>query len=509
MRINQPVSQKEYALADGVTLMSTTDLASRITYVNEAFVQASGFDREELLGQPHNMVRHPDMPREAFSDMWDTLKQGRSWSALVKNRRKDGDHYWVRANATPLRRNGEVVGYMSVRTRPSTDEVQQAEQAYNRFREGGMAGWQFHRGLLLRAGWLAALSWPKRWPLAVRVHMPLLMLACAGLVPSLLQGDGWGVAAVGAATGLAMLYLQSTLVLPVRQLVQEAEQVSSGQVLSSALMARVDEIGRLQRAVHQSGHNLKALIDDAQERAVRVEAVSTAIAHGNQELQNRTEQAAGDLELTSLAMQRFGDSVRRNAEVSRAAAGQAVQASEMAGRGSDAVRGVVDTMDKISRSSHRMTDIITVIDGIAFQTNILALNAAVEAARAGEHGRGFAVVASEVRGLAQRCATASREIRGLIEEGLLGVSGGVKQVDAAGVLLQDSLAQVMDTARLIEQIGQVSHEQAAGVREVSDAVANLDQTTQRNAQMVEGVAREAAHLRHEAQRLRAAIAAFA
>ena len=136
MRNNQPVTQHEYELPDHVTLMSSTDVSSHITYANAAFVAASGFEMAELLGQPHNMVRHPDMPREAFADLWATMKGGSSWSALVKNRRRNGDHYWVRANAAPVWRGGQVSGYLSVRTKPTRQEVAAAEALYRRFREG-------------------------------------------------------------------------------------------------------------------------------------------------------------------------------------------------------------------------------------------------------------------------------------------------------------------------------------------------------------------------------------
>ncbi len=133
MRNNQPVSQREYQFDDHATLMSTTDLSSHITYANDAFIEASGFSADEINGQPHNMVRHPDMPPEAFADMWATLKQGEPWTALVKNRRKNGDHYWVRANAIPVVRDGKVQGYMSVRTKTTAEEVRQTEALYQGF----------------------------------------------------------------------------------------------------------------------------------------------------------------------------------------------------------------------------------------------------------------------------------------------------------------------------------------------------------------------------------------
>ena len=152
MRNNQPVTQREFEFPEGSTLMSTTDTQSHITYANDAFIAVSGFTREEVHGQPHNLVRHPDMPVEAFADMWATLKAGEPWTALVKNRRKNGDHYWVRANAVPVVRDGKTTGYMSVRTKASRDEIASAERLYRDFREGRSGARRFHKGLIVRGG---------------------------------------------------------------------------------------------------------------------------------------------------------------------------------------------------------------------------------------------------------------------------------------------------------------------------------------------------------------------
>lgn len=150
MRVNEPVTQREYEFPDNATLMSTTDTQSYIAYANAAFVEVSGFSREEIEGKPHNIVRHPDMPPEAFADMWATLKAGQPWTALVKNRRKNGDHYWVRANATPVVRNGRTSGYMSVRTKPTREEIAGAEALYKDFRTGQAGSRKFHKGLIDR-----------------------------------------------------------------------------------------------------------------------------------------------------------------------------------------------------------------------------------------------------------------------------------------------------------------------------------------------------------------------
>ncbi len=179
MRDNGYVSQREFPLSEGDTLLSTTDLKGRITYANDSFIHCSGFEREELYGKAHNLVRHPDMPEGAFADMWRTVQQGHPWTALVKNRRKDGDHYWVRANASPIRRDGEVVGYLSVRTRPDTAEVEQHERIYQRLRSGDTRlGLQ--RGHVVRNGWGRLASRWKFVPLAARMRLGVLGLWLMG-----------------------------------------------------------------------------------------------------------------------------------------------------------------------------------------------------------------------------------------------------------------------------------------------------------------------------------------
>ena len=188
MRHNQPVTQREYEFPADATLMSTTNTQSHITYANAAFIAVSGFEREEIIGQAHNMVRHPDMPTQAFADMWATLKAGRSWTALVKNRRKTGDHYWVRANATPVVRGGKVIGYMSVRTKPLRAEIEATEAVYRAFREGRGGRWRFHQGLIVRSGAMAWASWLQVMPVRWRLRLGVL---------SLTGGTGGGAAATG------------------------------------------------------------------------------------------------------------------------------------------------------------------------------------------------------------------------------------------------------------------------------------------------------------------------
>ena len=188
------VTQREFLFSGDETLLSSTDTASHISYANAAFIRVSGYSAAEMAGQAHKLVRHPDMPVQAFADMWHSLRQGQSWTALVKNRRKDGDHYWVRANAAPMRRNGQVVGYLSVRTKPAREEVAASEALYARFRQGRASGLAFHRGLIVRTGLLRWLSAGQLLPVAWRVRLPLLLagaaigggLATLGLAPAVL-----------------------------------------------------------------------------------------------------------------------------------------------------------------------------------------------------------------------------------------------------------------------------------------------------------------------------------
>ncbi|MDP2263334.1 MAG: methyl-accepting chemotaxis protein [Hydrogenophaga sp.] len=514
MRVNEPVTQREFQLEDGVTLLSTTDVDSRIVYASEAFVQVSGFSREELAGQPHNLVRHPDMPREAFADMWETLKAGRSWSALVKNRRKNGDHYWVRANATPVHRNGRLVGYMSVRTKPGAAEVAAAEDLYRRFREGRATGLKFHQGLVVRTGLMGLSSWMQRMPMRWRLRLGVLGATAAG-VGSLVAVAPVGV---GLAAGIAVqlvalmvmaMLLESQIARPLATVLTQAERIATGQPDETASLGRVDEIGLLQRAVNQSGLNLKALLADVQARATQVTEASREIATGNEDLSSRTEQAASSLEQTAASMEELSSSIQQNAQAALRAAERATSASGAVQQGGSSMREVVTMMDDITKSSRRMTDIIGVIDGIAFQTNILALNAAVEAARAGEQGRGFAVVAAEVRALAQKSASAAREIRVLIDGSLTGVENGGRLVGVTGQTMQDTLAQVAGASTLINEIGEVTTEQASNIAQINVAVTQLDQMTQQNAALVEEMAAASRSLEQEALQLREAIRAFA
>ena len=512
MRTNLPVTQKEYEFPGTETLLSTTDTSSHIIYANAAFIRTSGFESHELMGQPHNMVRHPDMPQEAFADMWRSLKAGQSWTALVKNRRANGDHYWVRANAAPMRRNGQLTGYLSVRTKPTRAEIDGASALYRRFKDGAASGLAFSNGLIVRTGLLRPLSALQLLPTAWRVRLPLLGIgAVAGTALTLSGLGGMALAGTGAAMATSLLlawaFIEAQVTQPLRQVLAVAQQVASGEAVQLNI-DRSDDIGLIARAVTQAGLNLQSLMADVQEQVSGVQTASMEIASANNELSGRTEQAASSLEQTAAAMEQQTASVRQNADTAAQASQMANSTKAAAERGGEAMGKVVNTMSEIASSSRKIADIISVIDGIAFQTNILALNAAVEAARAGEQGRGFAVVASEVRNLAGRSASAAKEIKALIDDSVSKVDGGTHLVAEAGKTMAEVVSQVSQVNDLIAEITSASKEQAIGISQVGQAVAQLDQMTQQNAAMVEESTGAAVSMSDKAQRLMDAVRVF-
>ena len=496
------VSQQRFMLDADTTLMSTTDQQSYITHANDAFIHASGYTLGELLDQPHNVVRHPDMPKAAFADMWYTLKQGEPWSGVVKNRRKNGDHYWVRANAIPMVRNGKTIGYMSIRTQATDEEIAAVEPLYKALNEG-RCNKRVHKGLVISKGWwgkLASLS--LRW--RTRSVMSLLWLAqMAGLW---LSGAGGMALAIGT---LAMLVgcmaVEWQIVRPAENVARQALSVATGESNSIQPLNRSDELGLTLRAIGQLGLMCRWLINDVSSQVVSVRDGSDRLAQGNEDLNDRTRQTVANVQQTVATMNQMAASVQSNSETAAEVDKLSVAASGAATKGGNAMQTVVKTMDDIADSTQRIGSITSLINDIAFQTNILALNAAVEAARAGEQGKGFAVVAGEVRHLASRSASAANDIRKLIDASASKVQSGSEQVHAAGRTMDDIVEQVKNVTQLIAQISHATSEQATGLSELTRAVAELDSITQKNADLVEESAHISAMVKLRAGRLKDAV----
>ncbi|MEB0952262.1 methyl-accepting chemotaxis protein [Citrobacter sedlakii] len=496
------VTQQNTPLDDDTTLMSTTDLHSYITHANDTFVTVSGYSLNELLAQPHNLVRHPDMPKAAFADMWYTLKQGEPWSGIVKNRCKNGDHYWVRANAVPMVRGGQVTGYMSIRTRATEEEIAAVEPLYQALNENRCAR-RIHKGLVVRKGWLGKLpSLPLRW--RVRGVMTLLfVLVAAGLYASDASALAYLMSALALAAGTVIF--EGQIVRPIENVAKQALKVATGERNSVMHLNRSDELGLTLRAVGQLGLMCRWLINDVSSQVSSVRNGSETLAKGNDDLNKHTRQTVDNVQQTVATMNQMAASVKQNSETASAADKLSSAASSAATQGGEAMDTVIKTMDDIANSTQRIGTITTLINDIAFQTNILALNAAVEAARAGEQGKGFAVVAGEVRHLASRSASAANDIRKLIDASADKVQSGSQQVHAAGRTIDNIVSQVQNVTQLIAQISHATSEQADGLSSLTRAVDELNHITQKNAELVEESAQVSAMVKHRASRLEDAV----
>ncbi|GAA6141883.1 methyl-accepting chemotaxis protein [Hydrogenophaga sp. 5NK40-0174] len=504
MRTNLPVTQREHLLHPDTTLVSVTDPKGRIVYCNPAFAEASGFDETELLGQPHNLVRHPDMPEEAFRDLWHTIGSGKPWSGLVKNRRKNGDYYWVLANATPMRSDGEVVGYLSVRTTPAREQVEASEALYATMREqeaegklsiGLLAGEVVGKGPVARV-----LRFLKRAPARLGWGGALWMLTVASLIAlARVAEEPLVLWAAAAMAGVALAVFRHLEARPYRRVLEDTLQLAAGDLVHNVRKDGTGLSADIGVALSQLAVNLRSVTGDIRTEAMSVQGGAEEIAAGNEDLSARTEAQAANLQQTAASMEEINGTIKHSAASASEGARLATQAVDAAKRCSEGVEGVVDAMSGINESSRRIGEIIGVIEGIAFQTNILALNAAVEAARAGEQGRGFAVVAGEVRTLAQRTTAAAREVKSLVEDSVGRAAAGQDQTQLAKERMSEAVGVVSQVSQLLSQIDVAANEQRMGVSQVNTAVAELDSITQQNAAMVEQLAAAARTLRQQVE----------
>lgn len=507
------VAPAEYVLRPNETIISKTDLKGNITYANDNFVRISGYTRDELIGAPQSIERHPYMPKQVFADLWSTLQDGKAWGGMIKNRCKNGDEYWVLAFVAPIVKNGEVTGYTSIRVKPAEQALAATIALYERLNQGD-------NSTVLHNGVPTSMSFWARTRRLFQFSLKTKFNLMALLVTLVLGGSGVSAVLNGRINELYILVpelaiilvglyaLRRSLISPLTDATKMLVSLSSGNLYDRIPARGDDELGQISQWLRILQVNIKLLVGQIQETTQLVNQSSAGIASGNAELAERTEAQSSSLQETAAAMEEITSTVKSNADNANSASDLVHKTSEVARDGRVSVGQVTAVMNDIYDGSRKINDIITVIDGIAFQTNILALNASVEAARAGEQGRGFAVVAGEVRALAQRSATAAKEIRELIVTS----SGNVERAHASVREAEKTMGEILSSAdkaaQLMIDIANASREQSVGVSQVSEAIAHLDQLNVQNEAQVDAVAGASQQMRRQAQSLSDLVSEF-
>ncbi|MBB4364757.1 methyl-accepting chemotaxis protein/aerotaxis receptor [Bradyrhizobium sp. CIR18] len=526
MRKNFPVTDVEYPVSDETLIVSRTDLKGKLSYFNEDFIAAAGFTSAELMGQPHNIVRHPDMPPEAFDNLWDTLKAGKPWLGAVKNRRKNGDFYWVLATASPIRENGQVKGYTSIRTKLPADQRKLAEEVYGAIREKKPHGYRVDAGIIRRRSWLdrfSVFTGTLRARLVTTMALQTLFMLALGIGGALASGGSASLmlsalAVVGALVvgfaGLAtmraiqgpMQQLNGTLVnlvqdkLDNRIVIERDDEIGEAlrnlQTVQTIISFSRDEVQAVQRraetqrkadmtkladgfeaaigeiveTVSSAATELQASASTLSSTAGRAQELATVVASGSEAASSNVHSVASAAEEMSSSVREIGRQVQDSSRIASEAVSQA--------------HATTERVSELSRAASRIGDVVELINAIAGQTNLLALNATIEAARAGEAGRGFAVVASEVKALAEQTAKATGEIG--------------QQVGGIQAATQDSVSAIGEISGTIARLSEIAAAIAAAVEQQGAATQEIARNVQQAAQGTQQVSSNVGDVQRDA-----------
>ncbi len=479
MRKNLPITDREHPFKGNDRLISATDAKGNIKHCNEAFIKMSGYEYEELIGRPHNIIRHPDMPEPVFAEMWNTLQQGRVWMGLVKNRRKNGDHYWVSAFVTPVFEGEKIIGYESVRVPADEGEKRRAEKAYQRLSKG-----QNSVSLLEKISDFVLRTLSVSVPaILASVVIGLSHSAEAGLISA-----GFGVLSILWVLHFRQEEWKSLMsISPQSYSNTEVAQTyfADRGVAAQAKLVLASEIARSRTALTRINDSVASL--DEITDITQSEAKKTATAVEEQGA--ATQQIASAITEMSQAIQEVAEKIESNSSSAETAISNVDSGADLAGEAlnvinhlNDSVKSIAETVHELADSTSQIGQAADLITTIADQTNLLALNAAIEAARAGEHGRGFSVVADEVRALASKTRKSTDQIHNVVQQlskrasmavdaarqGQVAANEGVAVVDKT----KNALGEIRDA---VKQITDMTFQMSAAVEEQSSVADHINQ----------------------------------
>lgn len=526
MRKNLPVTDAEYHVSDETLIVSRTDLKGKLTYVNEDFIEAAEFAAEELIGKPHNIVRHPEMPPEAFENLWDTLKAEKPWVGAVKNRRKNGGFYWVLATASPIRENGKVTGYTSIRTKLPADQRALSEEVYADIREKRPHPYQIDAGIIRKRSYFdhfGIFTRTFRARLTTLIALQAAFLFVSGLLGAVVVGGTSGLflsllAGVGIAVGGfvgrqtiqafqgPMHHLNETMLnlaqnkfdnriqitrddeigeaLRSLQIVQTLVRFNQKEVDSAQRRADIQRktdmakvaasfeaaIGEIVQAVASSATELEASAATLASNADHAQEFAARVANGSAEASSNVNSVASATEEMTASVREIGQQVQESAK--------------MAGDAVDQVHSATERVSTLSNAAAHIGDIVEIINTIAGQTNLLALNATIEAARAGEAGRGFSVVASEVKALAEQTTKATAEIG--------------QQINGIQAATQESVTSINQIRNSIERLSGISSAIASAIEQQGSTTQEVARNVQHAAQGAQEVSSNVGNLQRGA-----------
>ncbi|MBI3146549.1 MAG: PAS domain S-box protein [Pseudogulbenkiania sp.] len=526
MRQNLPVTEQELFLDPRRPIVTKTDLKGRITYANPAFIEISGFSEAELIGQPHNVVRHPDMPPAAYADLWDTISERHPWQGLVKNRAKNGGFYWVEAYVTPLTDRGRHVGYMSVRSAPARDKVLEAERLYRAINAGQMS--------FPATRHTKAPSW-----LALQLTIFATTLLAGIVCVSWLSPGGWqyGTLLLAFLAGcLATLALQQRVSHTLRAADAALTRFGEGDFKEHVGEQGPRECAVLLQRLETTRINLRTILADVVSATERIGQDAQRIGQQAETLRERAKDESNDIAQVAAALEQLTVSVNEIADSTRLGSAHAAMARQLVQTGSermqhslqttDILRGTIaearDTIGTLHGAITRIGSVTELIREIAEQTNLLALNAAIEAARAGEQGRSFAVVADEVRKLAERTSHSTAEISASIGQVQQHAHGALSSIDSASQVTGRASTLIGETSASLGQIEQASlgvadsardiaamlNQQSQASNEVAHSMEKVSAITENNAHSVEQAAAAVGQLFETTKALKSLVAHF-